>query len=171
MWIFAKILLLLAIPVVMASHVLAAQESILLNVNQSHTLSWDWQSEGSPVRNFVFHCGQYRKDLESDARSLRFGSLVDQPGRYTGCTLSAQNEAGLSAPVIVPDFEYAYSYGTLGWLLLESVGSLCALSGIVSFSRRKIVEALSRQRVAPLALPEPVIILRKERDYVHHDSH
>lgn len=141
-----------------------AQESVLLNVNQTHTLQWNWQQgEQGPVRQFVFQCQQYRKDLEADARSLRFGTLIDQPGRYTGCMLSAKNEAGLSAPVVIPDFEYAYSYRTLGWLLLECLASASAAAGVLSVCATRLVRRLRRER--QLALPEPVIVLNKERNH------
>lgn len=162
MWPLITLLMLLSSPAL-------AQESILLNVNQTHTLQWDWQQlEGEGVvKQFVFQCQQYRTDLEADARSLRFGSLVDHPGRYTGCTLTAKNEAGLSAPVLVPDFEYAYSYRTLGWLLMECLLSVGAAAGIVRLAAQQLFAR--RQRLAPVALlAPPIIILQKERDHVHH---
>jgi len=143
-----------------------AQESILLNVNQTHTLQWDWaQGEDGPIRSFVFQCQQYRKELEADARSLRFGSLIDEPGRYTGCTLAAKNEAGLSSPVIVPDFEYAYSYQRLGIPLLEMLAMAGATVTIVKLSGVSFLGWLKRrrERASPLALPEPCIILEKDR--------
>lgn len=142
---------------------------VALNVNQTHTLSWDWESGGSPVREFLFQCGTEMRRVTDDVRSLRFGSLVDTPGHYTGCTLSAKNEAGLSAPVLLPDFEYSYSYWTLGKFLVELAGILVAVSGIAAFGIRRVVKGLARPST-PLTLPEPIIILQKERDYVHHDS-
>lgn len=146
-----------------------AHESILLNVNQTHSLQWDWQSEGSAVRSFVFQCQQYRKELDADARSLRFGSLVDEPGRYTGCSLAAKNEAGLSAPVLVPDFDYAYSYKAFGLLILEMFAVVSAVSGAVAVSGRSMLGWVRtrRRQTAPMALPEPSIILEKEREHVY----
>jgi len=154
---------------VLASTPAFAQESILLNVNQTHSLQWDWaQGEEGPLRTFVFQCQQYRKELEADARSLRFGGLIDEPGRYTGCTLSARNEAGLSAPLIVPDFDYAYSYQRLGILLLEVLALASAAIAIAKVSVISLLGWLKRRhtRAAMLALPEPYIILEKERDHV-----
>lgn len=147
-----------------------AQEAILLNVNQTHSLQWDWaQGDEGPIRQFVFQCYQFRKELEADARQLTFRSFIETPGRYTGCTLSAKNEAGLSAPIVVPDFDYAYSYGTLWRFMLETVGSLLAAIGIVGAGVRRL-QRMRVSRSTPLALPEPVVVLEKERDYVYHHS-
>lgn len=150
-----------------------AQESVLLNVNQTHTLSWNWESAGSPVRSFVFRCGQYVKEVvDADARSVRFGSLIEEPGRYTGCTLAARNEAGLSAPVAFPSFDYRYSYQALGRFLLELAAVVCAASGVLAVAGRAALGWIPRRKhpSVPLALPEPVIVLQKERDhaYRHH---
>lgn len=157
--------------IVMLASPVFAQESVLLNMNQTHTMQWDWQQEGTgPVRQFVFQCQQYRKDLEADARSLRFGNFVDAPGRYRGCTLSAKNEAGLSAPVIVPDFDYAYSYGALWRIILEWAALAGASLAILATYGRPAVQFMARiirRRPAPLALPEPIIILEKERERVY----
>jgi len=160
--IIIAVMLLLAAPV-------GAQ--VALNVNQTHTLSWDWQSDGSPVRAFVFQCQQYRKDVEADARSLTFGSLVETPGRYSGCTLAAKNEAGLSAPVMVPDFEYAYSYKALGLFLLELCVAGAAVSTIAVRYGSFVMGAFARRAASPLALPAPPIILHAQKEqHVHHDS-
>jgi len=168
-WLAVGLILLAPLPV---------WAQVALNVDQTHTLNWNWQSDGSAVRSFVFRCGQYRKDiLDADARSLRFGSLVDSPGRYTGCTIAAQNEAGLSAPAIVPDFEYTYSYGALLRFLLECAATLGALAGIVRvYGRQILIATMTRLSplhpipTAPLTLEAPLLVLEKETQYVHHDS-
>ncbi len=148
---------------------------VSLNVNQTHTLSWDWQSTGSTVSSFVFQCQGYTKEvLDADARSLRFGSLVDTPGVYTGCTLSAKNDVGYSMPAIVPDFVYSYSYQALGTYVLELLALCGAAIGFLSVYGKRAVTLGLRYASAlmphaqPLALPEPVIILQKGRDYVTH---
>lgn len=165
-WIVVLLTLLLASP---------ALAQVSLNVDQTHTLSWDWQSEGSPVRSFVFRCGAYRKDVvDADARAIAFGSLIDAPGTYTGCTIAAQNEAGLSAPVAVPNFEYAYSYGALGRLLLELAATLGASVTLIRRYGKTLLLSVLRAVVrppTPLALPEPLTILQQtERTHAHRHS-
>ncbi len=131
-----------------------AQDEVWLNVDQTRTLSWNWESEGSPVRSFVFRCGRYVKEIvDADARSLRFGSLIDEPGPYAGCTLAAKNEAGLSVPVALPAFNYAYSYWALGRLILEFAATVSAGAGVLAVSARQVLGFVQRRKSAPLALP------------------
>ncbi len=151
-----------------------ASAQVALNVNQTHTLSWDWESTGSSVSSFVFRCGKYTKEIvDANARSLRFGSLIDGPGVYTGCTLTAKNEAGYSMPAIVPDFAYSYSYQALATFILELIALGGAILGVVSvYGRRAMILGLRYMsshlpHAQPLALPEPVIVLEKGRDYAH----
>lgn len=143
-----------------------AQEA-LLEVNQTHTLAWDWAKlpDTGPAQAFVFRCGQYAKVIEDPgARSLRFGSLVEAPGRYEGCTLSARNDAGLSPPVAVPPFVYAYSYQALGLFLLELAAMLGAVTGLAATVYRRVRR--------PLMLPEPLVTMDAQKEATHaaHDA-
>jgi hypothetical protein len=149
----------LALLVILCPAPLFAQESVPLWVNQSHTLYWDWAAnpDGSPVDRFVFRCGAYTKEILSPtARSLRFGNLVDEAGVYTGCTLTAENSAGRSAPVAIPAFHYEYSTWSLWKFLLELAAFLSAGTLLV----RRAVQTVKR---SPKALPEPIIILTTEK--------
>ncbi len=162
-------LIIIFASLLLASQALA-QEMVWLDVNQTHTLSWNWEQSGSPVRSFVFRCGNYTKVIEdADARSLHFGSLIDEPGQYSGCTLAARNEAGDSAPVLLPAFDYAYSYGALGRTVLELAASVSAAAGVIAVSTRQMLGWLRRreQRAPLLALPEPLTILEKGRPHVY----
>lgn len=162
LWLWV-LLILVPVPVF-------AQETVRLDVNQTSTLQWTWAPEDGtgPLRGFVFRCHDFRKDVTADVRQLTFRELVDVPGTYAGCTLAAQNEAGLSAPVAIPDFTYAYSYSTLGRLLVECVVSLGAIAGVVGLYRRRLASALAH--TSPVALPPPVIILHQEATHVSRHS-
>lgn len=146
-----------------------AQESASLNVNQTHTLKWDWEKTEGPVTSFVFKCGQYVKEIvDADVRKISFGSLIDEPGQYSGCTLTARNEAGDSVPVVLPSFDYAYSYGALCRLLLELAATVGAGVSVLAVSARQVLGYFQRRKQTPLALPAPIIILQREHDYVRH---
>jgi hypothetical protein len=143
-----------------------AYAQVAINANQTHTLSWEWNQTEGPITEFVFRCGDLiNRIAPGDTRSLRFGSLVDAPGLYTGCTLTAKNDAGSSAPVLLPDFQYAYSYKTLGLFLLECIASVGAAAGVLGVVGRRVLHLTRRQR--PLTLEEPVVVLKKERDHVY----
>ncbi len=157
--------LLLGLVLLSASPAFA---QVALNVNQTNTLSWDWAQTEGPVRAFVFQCGRYMKEIvDPDVRRLTFGSLVDAPGTYTGCSLTAKNEAGSSAPVPVPDFRYAYSYTALWTFLLELAAALGAIASVVVVYGRKIVMMMPRRVTRPLGLPEPLTVINTEVTHVH----
>jgi hypothetical protein len=135
----------------------SASEAVWLDVNQTHTLSWDWESEGSPVTGFVFRCGTLEKTIP-DTRTLHFGALVDTNGRYEGCTLAAKNDVGESRPVPLPPFVYTYSYNALLKFSLE----LAALLGATTLLVRQALVPIRRwalRQTAPAALPEPLTVL------------